>query len=318
MSKFVSLLIVGAVIACLVWFQVGRPGIQVGRPGIQGVTKESGDKSNEALIARADRAPQVVRPASDPSKTVDLRVLKVRMATDHAEASAAGLYTLSAAELWHVAQRHPNPEVQRAGCFVSGCLAYGYWIKSKNLGRESTAIQFGSESRRDYFAYYCRGVVDAENPTVFTDPFAKFVDTVCIDPEYQQGLSSKAEDFMSRTDISEEEIIAFLSKTTDQMAMYYYTNYALERGLAIDGIDFNEIRRGLIGDSNQLYELLALKFGCRILGFCDAGSSVLANLCERGMSCMAGDTLLSIAQRNLSPVHFEQWRAAQLKTPSRG
>jgi len=62
--------------------------------------------------------------------------------------------------------------------------------------------------------------------------------------------------------------------------------------------------------------LLALKFGCRIPGYCTPNSPVLALFCDGGIQCMPGDDLMQIAQRNLPPAVFNFWQHANVKRPN--
>ena len=80
----------------------------------------------------------------------------------------------------------------------------------------------------------------------------------------------------------------------------------------------DELRGAEKLDSNGAFtQLLATKFGCRIPGFCEAGSTFLFGICQRGMISFSGDNLDMIAQRNLSPVDYAYWQRAHLKNSPR-
>jgi hypothetical protein len=260
----------------------------------------------------------------------------VAQSVDFRQAVEAGVFTLSADELWAAVRNHPNREVRMIACPLSACtaLADQRSVASKNPIRFGEGKELLSHirtpERLQYLQWACGRLIDAEPRWRERDhPFVALFEKECGE------LADKANEvvdnlldcrngvcFRLRPDPDGQmaERIQFgLRSSTNLDELQAYTEAALRRGDIIEGIRAAEHRFRTPMKSNlDFLRLLSAKWMCRFEGACGAMSPIVLELCAGFFHCRPGDDLISVAERNLSPLDFEDWMQARLPRQNGG
>lgn len=247
-----------------------------------------------------------------------------KLATRHAvlvapglpEATESGLYRLNAAELWDVTQKHSDKATRQIACYLNACVTYASFLQA-----EVDDSVFGGKGRENIFKAYCGRLV-RDNPNYFVEEYQQFyfsTEAQCGSASFHGApLTAKLEEM----DLPESEIIDGIAKSSSPDDLLAYTILAihLERGLT--NVNYDVLKGSGSGEPAirrlaPFVGLLAIKFGCRLPGYCDPGSVALFSLCvaHSNLVCLPGDNLDALAERNLPPVQYEIWRRASLRPP---
>jgi len=234
---------------------------------------------------------------------------RLLMAATVEEAILAGIFSLRADQFWKVTQTHVDPEVKRLGCMLALCEAHaGRLIQPERHPGYNP----------NFAETFCTRLVNSGTARAFLDDFSTLNKTQCV-AAAQLG-PARYEELIRGSPLPESEIHTALSEATDLNEILAYTAMAIRERKAVQGVDFVLLDRLLAtaGNARSFNSLLALKFGCRIPGYCASNSPVIALFCAGGIHCNPGDDLSLIAQNNLPPALFEIWRSAHVNTSPGG
>lgn len=230
-------------------------------------------------------------------------------------AATNGLYRLSAADFWSLARDGRSLEMRDLACQIAGCQQYA--IQSKHKDRAITTF-FATKYDAEFTKHYCGDLIKNYGAREFSEQFSNFIDG-CND------RSRRSQEKLQTINglVAESDILKLLRGSASSSELYNATLAAIDTEQGIEGIDFDTLKtfqsagtRNLEQRLTPFLDLLATKFGCRIAGYCSAGSIALLDICSRlayAMVCIPGDNIESIAERNLSPIQFAMWRQAKLK-----
>ncbi len=110
---------------------------------------------------------------------------------------------------------------------------------------------------------------------------------------------------------SEEELIQGL-RSTDLNRRLAFVIAALESQRGLEGVDWDILKASGSRSYHRFLALLGTRLGYHWPGYCAANSVGMFPLCSGILVCRAGEDFWQVAQNNLSPIQFEQLRAARV------
>lgn len=297
------LLVSIATVAILLMWQRSEPGPGARSPAAASVEHaKSGDDSIQDSNDQTTK-----KPAPVASNFLGMRTIQ--------EASDAGIYKLSTAELWQLTRDHPSEEIRQRACAIAGCSQYALKMKHPD---KPVSMFFVSAHEAEYIAFYCREVAESNGPNEFIETYRPFIDSCNKRPQVSGDHQRLAD-----LNLTANQIADSLASAATPEELYDYTLLAIQKEQGLTGIDFATLKSEHNNDLASLeqrlspfLDFLATKFGCRMRGYCEPGSSVLLDICGRlgqTVVCMPGDNIESIAERNLTPLQFAMWRQAQVQ-----
>lgn len=217
------------------------------------------------------------------------------------EAAEAGLYTLELADIWRIALRHPSKELRLEACLLTHCAA--------------AALEGGESLVPVYLKAPCISLVQAVGRQSYLSAKDMMVQSCVQEANRTQTVLGQVQVVGDPprpvVTASESELVMGLRSPnlTDRMAT---TSAALwsERGL--EGIDWKVLRASGAQSDYRFATLLAIRLGCHWPGYCAANSVGMFPLCSGILLCRPGEDFWQVAQNNLSPIQFEQLRAARV------
>lgn len=252
------------------------------------------------------------------------------------EAVEAGVFKLSADELWAAVKNHPDREVRSIACPLIACTA----LAAQRSVEKNNPMRFGegrelldfvrTPERLGYLQWSCGRLVESEPQLRERDhPLSALHNNEC--GELNDRANELVGDFLECMNglcfralpdpdgQLAERIESGLRSSTNLWELHSYTEAALIRGDIIEGTRAAEQRFRTSSRSNQDFvRLLSAKWMCRLEGACGGMSPIVLELCAGVFQCRPGDDLISVAERNLSPLDFEDWMQARLPRQNGG
>lgn len=258
--------------------------------------------------ARDVRVPTTNGP-STPSASGSSQELSLALSFD--EAVNRGLYRMPPLDLWRFAHNHPDPKIRKAACYLHPCATYA---KAVRLHGGLPRGTFGSVERDRYFEQACAPLA-ADQTTDFVGEFAALsTSPLCLDTTSEDIARE-----IDLTKVNHQTMASSIRSAKTPLQLLSTTTLALQLEMGIGGLDFRQLKGEWDGMKameklNPLVSLLATKFGCDLPGYCEPGSAALLALCRVhfNLSCVPGDSVSAIAERNLSPVQYLAWRNARV------